>query len=91
MQRIVSTRMRAVEDPNRSRSRRCSITSSPTANRLDDLVTVRQTMYRQRAGATMHTLYCRTVRCERNLLSEDDYRSIAHPTLTVASGLTSEY
>jgi pimeloyl-ACP methyl ester carboxylesterase len=96
MQRIVATRMRAVEDPNRDSIKAMfDHLIADESNRLDDLVTVRQAMYRQPGMVqTMRNtlvLQDREIR-ERNLLSEDDYRSIAHPTLTIASGLdVSEY
>jgi pimeloyl-ACP methyl ester carboxylesterase len=96
MQRIVSTRMRAVEDPNRESIKAMfDHLIADESNRLDDLVTVRQAMYRQPGMVqTMRNtlvLLDRAIR-ERNLLSEDDYRSIAQPTLTIASGLdVSEY
>ena len=96
MQRIVSTRMRAVEDPNRGSIKAMfDHLIADEANRLDDLVTVRQAMYRQpdmvQTMRNTLVLQDRAIR-ERNLLSDDDYRSIAHPTLTIASGLdVSEY
>jgi pimeloyl-ACP methyl ester carboxylesterase len=96
MQRIVSTRMRAVEDPTRESIKAMfDHLIADESNRLDDLVTVRQAMYRQPGMVqTMRNtlvLQDRAIR-ERNLLGEDDYRSIAHPTLSIASGLdVSEY
>jgi pimeloyl-ACP methyl ester carboxylesterase len=58
-------------------------------NRLPDLVALRQAIYRQPGMLTTmeHTLVLQdpAVR-DRNLLTEDQWRSITAPTLAVASG-----
>jgi pimeloyl-ACP methyl ester carboxylesterase len=64
-------------------------------NRLPDLVSLRQAIYRQPGmiDTMRHTLVLQDMETRnRNLLTEDEWRSIEHPTLTIASGADySEY
>lgn len=90
MARIVATRMKAVEDPNWESIRAMfEHLLADEKDRLPDLVSLRQAIYRQPGMvATMrHTLVLQDLETRnRNLLSEDEWRSIEHPTLTIASG-----
>ena len=90
MQRIIATRMRAVEDPNwESISAMFDHLIADERNRLPDLVSLRQAIYRQPGmiETMKHTLVLQDLDTRnRNLLSEDDWRSIEHPALTIASG-----
>lgn len=90
MQRIIGTRMKAVEDPNwDSIAAMFDHLIAEPRNRLPDLVSLRQAIYRQPGmiDTMRHTLVLQDMATRnRNLLSEDDWRSIGHPTLTIASG-----
>lgn len=90
MQRIIDTRMRAVEDPNwESIKAMFDHLIADEANRLPDLVSLRQAIYRQpdMVDTMRHTLVLQDLETRnRNLLSEDDWRTIEHPSLTIASG-----
>ena len=83
MQRIIATRMKAVEDPNwESIKAMFDHLIADERNRLPDLVSLRQAIYRQPGMvATMrHTLVLQDLETRnRNLLSEDEWRSIEHP------------
>jgi pimeloyl-ACP methyl ester carboxylesterase len=96
MQRIVATRMKAVEDPNwDSIKAMFDHLIADERNRLPDLVSLRQAIYRQpgMVDTMRHTLALQDMETRnRNLLTENEWRSIAHPTLTIASGQdVSEY
>jgi 2-hydroxy-6-oxonona-2,4-dienedioate hydrolase len=96
MQRIVNTRMKAVEDPNwDSIKAMFDHLLADEKNRLPDLVALRQAIYRQPGmiETMKHTLVLQDMETRnRNLLTEDEWRSIEHPTLTIASGADfSEY
>ena len=96
MQRIIATRMQAVEDPNwESIKAMFDHLIADESNRLPDLVSLRLAIYRQpgMVETMRHTLVLQDNEIRnRNLLTEDEWRSIAHPTLTIASGLDySEY
>ena len=96
MQRIIATRMRAVEDPNwPSIAAMFDHLIAAEQNRLPDLVSLRQAIYRQpgMVETMRHTLVLQDMDTRnRNLLTDDEWRSIRHPTLTVASGQdVSEY
>jgi pimeloyl-ACP methyl ester carboxylesterase len=90
MQRIIATRMKAVEDPNwESIKAMFDHLIADEGNRLPDLVSLRQAIYLQPGMVeTMKlTLVLQDMETRnRNLLSEDEWRSIEHPTLTIASG-----
>ena len=90
MQRIIATRMRAVEDPNwASIAAMFEHLIAEEHNRLPDLVSLRQAIYRQpgMVAAMRHTLALQEMEIRnRNLLTETEWRSIEHPTLTIASG-----
>lgn len=90
MQRIVATRMQAVEDPNwASIKAMFDHLLADESNRLPDLVSLRQAIYRQPGmiETMRHTLVLQDMETrQRNLLTEDEWRAIAHPTLTIASG-----
>jgi pimeloyl-ACP methyl ester carboxylesterase len=90
MQRIIATRMKAVEDPNwDSIKAMFDHLIADERNRLPDLVSLRQAIYRQPGmiDTMRHTLVLQDLETRnRNLLSEDEWRSIEHPTLTIASG-----
>lgn len=90
MQRIVATRMKAVENPEwDSIKAMFDHLIADERNRLPDLVSLRQAIYRQpdMIETMRHTLVLQDLEVRnRNLLSEDEWRSIAHPTLTIASG-----
>ncbi len=96
MQRIIATRMKAVEDPNwDSIKAMFDHLMFDESNRLPDLVSLRQAIYRLpgMVDTMRHTLVLQDMETRnRNLLSEDEWRSIEHPTLTIASGQdVSEY
>jgi 2-hydroxy-6-oxonona-2,4-dienedioate hydrolase len=96
MQRIIATRMKAVEDPNwDSIKAMFDHLIADEKNRLPDLVSLRQAIYRQPGmiETMRHTLVLQDLEIRnRNLLTEDEWRSIEHPTLTIASGADySEY
>jgi 2-hydroxy-6-oxonona-2,4-dienedioate hydrolase len=96
MQRIIATRMKAVEDPNwDSIKAMFDHLIADERNRLPDLVSLRQAIYRQPGmiETMRHTLVLQDMDARnRNLLSEDDWRTIEHPALAIASGLDySEY
>lgn len=96
MQRIIATRMKAVEDPNwDSIKAMFDHLMFDERNRLPDLVSLRQAIYRLPGmiDTMRHTLVLQDMETRnRNLLSEDQWRSIEHPTLTIASGQdVSEY
>jgi 2-hydroxy-6-oxonona-2,4-dienedioate hydrolase len=96
MARIRATRTKAVEDPNwDSIKAMFDHLIADERNRLPDLVSLRQAIYRQPGmSATMrHTLVLQDAEIRRrNLITEDQWRSITAPTLTIASGLdVSEY
>ncbi len=90
MQRIIATRMKAVEDPNwESIKAMFDHLIADERNRLPDLVSLRQAIYRQPGmiETMRHTLVLQDNEIRnRNLLTEDEWRSITHPTLTIASG-----
>lgn len=90
MQRIVATRMKAVEDPNwDSIAAMFDHLIADDRNRLPDLVSLRQAIYRQPGmiDTMRHTLVLQDMDTRnRNLLTEDEWRSIEHDTLTIASG-----
>ena len=90
MQRIIATRMQAVEDPNwASIKAMFDHLLADESNRLPDLVSLRQAIYRQpgMVETMRHTLVLQDMETRtRNLLTEDEWRSIDHPTLTIASG-----
>jgi pimeloyl-ACP methyl ester carboxylesterase len=90
MQRIIATRMKAVEDPNwESIKAMFDHLIADERNRLPDLVSLRQAIYRQpgMVETMRHTLVLQDNEIRnRNLLTEDEWRSIDHPTLTIASG-----
>lgn len=90
MQRIIATRMKAVEDPNWESIRAMfDHLIADERNRLPDLVALRQAIYRQPGmiETMKHTLVLQDMETRnRNLLTEDEWRSIRHPTLTIASG-----
>lgn len=90
MQRIIDTRMRAVEHPEwDSIKAMFDHLLADEHNRLPDLVSLRQAIYRQpgMVDTMRHTLVLQDMETRnRNLLTEDDWRSIEHPTLTIASG-----
>jgi 2-hydroxy-6-oxonona-2,4-dienedioate hydrolase len=90
MQRIVSTRMRAVEDPQwESIKAMFDHLLADERNRLPDLVSLRQAIYRQpgMVDTMRHTLVLQDMETrQRNLLPDAAWRSIKHPTLTIASG-----
>ena len=90
MARIVATRMKAVEDPNwESIKAMFDHLLADEHNRLPDLVSLRQAIYRQPGmiETMRHTLVLQDMETRRrNLLTEDEWRSIGHPTLTIASG-----
>ncbi|MGD9701293.1 MAG: alpha/beta fold hydrolase [Acidimicrobiia bacterium] len=90
MQRIIETRMKAVENPNWESIRAMfDHLIADERNRLPDLVSLRQAMYRQpgMVETMRHTLVLQDMATRnRNLLTEDEWRSIEHPTLTIASG-----
>ena len=96
MQRIIATRMRAVEDPNwDSIEAMFDHLIADEHNRLPDLVSLRQAIYRQPGmiETMRHTLVLQDMDTRnRNLLTDDEWRSIPHRTLTIASGKdVSEY
>jgi 2-hydroxy-6-oxonona-2,4-dienedioate hydrolase len=96
MARIVATRTRAVEDPNwDSIKAMFDHLIADERNRLADLVSLRQAIYRQpgMVATMLHTLVLQDTEVRnRNLLTEAEWRSIEHPTLTIASGQdVSEY
>jgi pimeloyl-ACP methyl ester carboxylesterase len=96
MQRIIATRMKAVEDPDwDSIKAMFDHLMFDERNRLPDLVSLRQAIYRLPGmiDTMRHTLVLQDMETRnRNLLSEDQWRSIEHPTLTIASGQdVSEY
>ena len=96
MARIRATRMQAVNDPNwTSIKAMFDHLMASEDNRLDDLVSLRQAIYRQPGMiATMeHTLVLQEAETRgRNLIPEADWRTISAPTLTIASGQdVSEY
>lgn len=96
MQRIIATRMRAVEDPNwDSIAAMFDHLIADEHNRLPDLVSLRQEIYRRpgMVETMRHTLALQDMDTRnRNLLSDDEWRSIRHRTLTIASGKdVSEY
>jgi pimeloyl-ACP methyl ester carboxylesterase len=90
MQRIVATRMQAVDNPNwDSIKAMFDHLLADERDRLPDLVSLRQAIYRQpgMVDTMRHTLVLQDMQTRlRNLLSEDEWRSIEHPTLTIASG-----
>jgi pimeloyl-ACP methyl ester carboxylesterase len=90
MQRIIATRMKAVENPNwDSIKAMFDQLIAAEHNRLPDLVSLRQAIYRQPGmiETMRHTLVLQDMETRnRNLLSEEEWRSIQHPTLTIASG-----
>jgi 2-hydroxy-6-oxonona-2,4-dienedioate hydrolase len=90
MARIVATRMQAVEDPNwLSIKAMFDHLIADERNRLDDLVALRQAIYRLpgMVDTMRHTLVLQDMETRnRNLLSEQEWRSIEHPTLSIASG-----
>jgi len=90
MQRIIATRMKAVEDPNwESIKAMFDHLIADEHNRLPDLVSLRQAIYRQpgMVETMKHTLVLQDLDTRnRNLLTEEDWRSIEHPALTIASG-----
>jgi pimeloyl-ACP methyl ester carboxylesterase len=90
MQRIFATRMKAVEDPNwESIKAMFDHLLADERDRLPDLVSLRQAIYRQPGmiDTMRHTLVLQDMEIRnRNLLAEDEWRSIEHPTLTIASG-----
>jgi 2-hydroxy-6-oxonona-2,4-dienedioate hydrolase len=90
MQRIVETRMRAVEDPTwASIKAMFDHLLADEVNRLPDLVSLRQAMYRRPGmiDTMRHTLVLQDMETrQRNLLTEAEWRAIEHPTLTIASG-----
>lgn len=90
MARIRTQRMAAVENPDwASIKAMFDHLIADERNRLADLVALRQAIYRQPGMAqTMeHTLVLQDpLTRDRNLLSEDQWRSIAAPTLSIASG-----
>jgi 2-hydroxy-6-oxonona-2,4-dienedioate hydrolase len=96
MQRIVGTRMAAVEHPDwESIKAMFDHLIADERNRLPDLVSLRQAIYRQpgMVDTMRHTLVLQDMDTRRrNLLTEDQWRSIEHPVLTIASGQdNSEY
>jgi 2-hydroxy-6-oxonona-2,4-dienedioate hydrolase len=96
MQRIIATRMKAVEDPNwESIKAMFDHLMFDERNRLPDLVSLRQAIYRLpgMVETMRHTLVLQDLETRnRNLLSEDEWRTLEHPTLTIASGQdVSEY
>lgn len=90
MQRIIETRMRAVEDPEwDSIKAMFDHLLADERNRLPDLTALRMAIYRQpgMVDTMRHTLVLQDMEIRnRNLLTEDEWRSIEHPTLTIASG-----
>jgi 2-hydroxy-6-oxonona-2,4-dienedioate hydrolase len=90
MARIVTTRMKAVEDPNwDSIKAMFDHLIADERNRLDDLVSLRQAIYRLpgMVETMRHTLVLQDMATRnRNLLTEAEWRSIRHRTLTIASG-----
>jgi 2-hydroxy-6-oxonona-2,4-dienedioate hydrolase len=90
MQRIISTRMKAVEDPNwDSIKAMFDHLIADERNRIPDVIALRQAIYQlPDTRATIdHLLILQdeTAR-ERNLIPEADWKAIAVPTLVVASG-----
>jgi pimeloyl-ACP methyl ester carboxylesterase len=90
MARIIATRMKAVEDPNWDSIRAMfDHLLAEERDRLPDLVALRQAIYRQPGmiDTMRHTLVLQDLDTRnRNLLSDDEWRSIGHRTLTIASG-----
>ena len=90
MQRIIETRMRAVENPEwDSIKAMFDHLLADERNRLPDLTALRMAIYRQpgMVDTMRHTLVLQDMETRnRNLLTEDEWRSIKHPTLTIASG-----
>lgn len=90
MQRIIETRMRAVEDPEwDSIKAMFDHLLADERNRLPDLTALRMAIYRQpgMVDTMRHTLVLQDMEIRnRNLLTEEEWRSIEHPTLTIASG-----
>ena len=82
--------MRAVEDPDwDSIKAMFDHLLADERNRLPDLTALRQAIYRQpgMVDTMRHTLVLQDMQTRnRNLLTEDQWRSIKHPTLTIASG-----
>jgi pimeloyl-ACP methyl ester carboxylesterase len=96
MQRIVDVRMRAVEDPRwDSIAAMFEHLIAEPHNRLADLVALRQAIYRQpgMVETMRHTLVLQDMETRmRNLLTPEQWGSIEHATLTIASGMdASEY
>jgi 2-hydroxy-6-oxonona-2,4-dienedioate hydrolase len=90
MERIINTRMKAVEDPNwDSIKAMFDHLIADERNRLPDLVSLRQAIYRQpgMVETMRNTLVLQDLDTRnRNLIPEDQWRSIQHPALTIASG-----
>ncbi|MDO8363399.1 MAG: alpha/beta hydrolase [Actinomycetota bacterium] len=90
MARIRATRMNAVNDPEWSSIKAMfDHLLADEKDRLDDLVSLRQAIYRQPGMIqTMeHTLVLQDAEVrQRNLIPEADWRRITAPTLTIASG-----
>ena len=96
MARIRATRTKAVEDPNwESIKAMFDHLIADPSNRLDDLVSLRQAIYRQPGMITTmdHTLVLQDAEIRnRNLITPDQWQAITAPTLTIASGQdVSEY
>jgi 2-hydroxy-6-oxonona-2,4-dienedioate hydrolase len=90
MARIRAQRTKAVEDPNWETIKAMfDHLIAEEHNRLPDLVSLRQAIYRQPGMITTmdHTLVLQEAGVrERNLITEQQWRSITNPTLTIASG-----
>ncbi len=89
MKRIQSQRFQAVDDPSWTNVSSIfdNLIHDP-ANRIDDLIAVRQSVYKlpgaRDAMARILVLQDPEIR-ERNLISEDEWRKITAPTLVIGS------
>ncbi len=90
MQRIRAERTAAVDDPSWERIKGLfDHLIADERNRIPDMVAVRQAIYRlpETRGAIDHVLILQDpLARDRNLISEEEWSSIAAPTLVVASG-----
>jgi pimeloyl-ACP methyl ester carboxylesterase len=90
MDRIRTERTKAVDDPSwASISAMFEHLIADPANRIDDLIALRQAVYRlpEMRRALQHVLVLQDPEVrDRNLLTEDEWRTIQAPAFVVASG-----